>query len=476
MHHRAWRNRICPCLPTARQLRLRRVSNAILGRSWPGITTPRRSSCGSTATAMTTPSAGGVAGSGSTITTPPPRRRCPVSADGVRPASSCSNCGGLRFGTVASSRSGPAGRGPTLTARTGSASPCAGSAPRACRTSSRAWPPPAPTAWARSSWSFPPPLQDRAAVAVAARHLRSAPTGGRGPQPSRDRGAGPPASVSLPDGTGPLASASPPAGARPPASVDPASAGPPSGAGPSDGVGLSASASPPAGAGPPAGVDPAGAGVPASAGDGPSGPRAEAGAVQGRFTTPGRVRSETTLERPTDPRAASAVAALQRHLVEAARARARIAFVRSLLPLAEHARPAALVPLTCEVVPRREPPSISGRLLGRESWCHLRLGADWLVEVWGRGISVIDGHLVVAVNDDRRADLRVTVVRWKPAGGPDGVASRADQSPAVDDGPLVRPARRPDPCARPGPADPDTVRRLGAGLALRPAVSDDLGR
>jgi hypothetical protein len=162
-----------------------------------------------------------------------------------------------------------------------------------------------------------------------------------------------------------------------------------------------------------------------------------------------------------------AALAVQRHLVEAARSRARIAFVGSLVPLAGHARPAALVPLVVEVATRRERPAISGRLLGRDSWCRLRLGADWLVEVWGRGIAVVDGHLVVAVEDDHGPDLAALVVRWEPpqrdAGRDEPPATMPWRDPACPAGSPRRQGLQPSlAAARVVPAGCDG----GAGWAL----------
>ncbi|MBM3683412.1 MAG: hypothetical protein FJW83_02555 [Actinobacteria bacterium] len=102
-------------------------------------------------------------------------------------------------------------------------------------------------------------------------------------------------------------------------------------------------------------------------------------------------------------------------VVDAVRVRLRSAFVASLRRWAEVVRPAALVPLRCGVRPTAGgPPVVRGRLDGRTSGAHLVVDVSWLVDVWGRGIAVVDGDLVVAA-DDRHA----SVLRWRrhPAGG-----------------------------------------------------------
>lgn len=113
---------------------------------------------------------------------------------------------------------------------------------------------------------------------------------------------------------------------------------------------------------------------------------------------------------------------LHLHLAEAARQRARIAFVKSLRPLAAYARPAALVPLSCEIVEHAcgLAPKVDGLLAGRDSWCRLTLPRSWLVDVWGRGVATVDGHFVASIDGQGRAHsgpLEATAVQWSPAGG-----------------------------------------------------------
>lgn len=110
------------------------------------------------------------------------------------------------------------------------------------------------------------------------------------------------------------------------------------------------------------------------------------------------------------------VAELAPWLARALAVRARSAFVASLARETAHRRPDALVPL--QVAPAPEP-AVSGVLRPSGSRVRLGLPVTWLVEVWGRGAQVIDGHLVVAVDatgPDGRPEV-VRVVRWSPAAG-----------------------------------------------------------
>lgn len=92
---------------------------------------------------------------------------------------------------------------------------------------------------------------------------------------------------------------------------------------------------------------------------------------------------------------------LARFLARAVRVRARSAFVRSLSPWRDYARPAALVPFSCRVLADPlAPPVVAGRLQGSTSWCELSVGLPWLVDVWGCGLDVVDGHLVVACSGE----------------------------------------------------------------------------
>ena len=63
--------------------------------------------------------------------------------------------------------------------------------------------------------------------------------------------------------------------------------------------------------------------------------------------------------------------------------------------LAAPGRPAALVPFRCRVG-IAVCPQVAGVLGGRASWCEIVLDGGWLLDVWGRGLAVVDGQLVVA--------------------------------------------------------------------------------
>jgi hypothetical protein len=82
-------------------------------------------------------------------------------------------------------------------------------------------------------------------------------------------------------------------------------------------------------------------------------------------------------------------------LARAVSVRARSAFVRSLAAWPHRARPAALVPFRCRVGIAVSP-QVAGVLGGRASWCEVVLDGGWLLDVWGRGLAVVDGQLVVA--------------------------------------------------------------------------------
>jgi hypothetical protein len=100
----------------------------------------------------------------------------------------------------------------------------------------------------------------------------------------------------------------------------------------------------------------------------------------------------------------------------AVRVRLRTAFVKSLASVSAHRRPDALVPLTIAVEPG--PPAASGRLAQSGSSVELRVGAEWLWEVWAAGGAVVDGRLVLAHRLDRVDG--VAYLDWQPTGAPDG--------------------------------------------------------
>ena len=92
--------------------------------------------------------------------------------------------------------------------------------------------------------------------------------------------------------------------------------------------------------------------------------------------------------------------------------RLRRCFVRSLANVFAHRRPDALVPLTVVVSTGR--PAVTGRLARTGSWAHIRVAPEWLWDVWGAGMALVDNRLVVA-----RRGATLDVVEWRPSGGAD---------------------------------------------------------
>jgi hypothetical protein len=104
-------------------------------------------------------------------------------------------------------------------------------------------------------------------------------------------------------------------------------------------------------------------------------------------------------------------------LAQAVRVRARSAFVRSLAGWGHRARPAALVRFACRVGVGVTP-TVTGRLDGSASWSEVVLDLDWLLRVWGQGLAVVDGRLVLdAVPTAGHADgaaRSLLVLDWRP--------------------------------------------------------------
>ena len=98
-------------------------------------------------------------------------------------------------------------------------------------------------------------------------------------------------------------------------------------------------------------------------------------------------------------------------LDEAVARRLRQAFVRSLGGRGRATGVAALVPLR-PLVGTGVAPAVAGSVRGRASRVDITVDRRWLVDVWGRGAAVVEGQLVLAL-EDRRAQ----VVRWAPDGG-----------------------------------------------------------
>jgi hypothetical protein len=110
---------------------------------------------------------------------------------------------------------------------------------------------------------------------------------------------------------------------------------------------------------------------------------------------------------------------LHRHVARAVEVRARRAFVESLAAWRRQVPIAALVPFRCEVG-LGVVPEVAGVLAGRSSWCTVRLDAAWLRDVWGAGLAVAGGHLVLAVDHGTggaRRSLDVHALRWAPGVG-----------------------------------------------------------
>ena len=94
--------------------------------------------------------------------------------------------------------------------------------------------------------------------------------------------------------------------------------------------------------------------------------------------------------------------------------RARSAFVRSLALVDTQRRPAALIPFSCVVAAPPAAPSMNGRLAPGDASARLTVGPSWLTEVWGRGLSVVDGQLVLRLLPSRNgAAVMVEAVRWQ---------------------------------------------------------------
>ncbi|MCP5028710.1 MAG: hypothetical protein GY929_20745, partial [Actinomycetia bacterium] len=89
--------------------------------------------------------------------------------------------------------------------------------------------------------------------------------------------------------------------------------------------------------------------------------------------------------------------------------RVREAFARSVGGTHLSLGAAALVPFRPQVTDATEP-SITGVLHGRNSRVEVVVPAAWLSRVWGRGAAVVDGHLILDVDDETGL---ATVVAWQ---------------------------------------------------------------
>lgn len=97
---------------------------------------------------------------------------------------------------------------------------------------------------------------------------------------------------------------------------------------------------------------------------------------------------------------------------------------RALPPLREHvnawkAKTGVRIVSGCQVgiVPPTEPAALGGTTDGLAMKVAARLPPRWVVDVWARGISTVDGAFVVGLTDVRSADdLSVVAGRWEPTG------------------------------------------------------------
>ncbi|MEZ5407330.1 MAG: hypothetical protein R2761_04845 [Acidimicrobiales bacterium] len=86
---------------------------------------------------------------------------------------------------------------------------------------------------------------------------------------------------------------------------------------------------------------------------------------------------------------------------------------------------AALVPLAITVASGDDTVSVEGTATGPGRSVALSVGPGWLHRVWGAGAAVIDGHLVLAL-DQQPGGSRATVVVWaRPSGGAGDEPARA---------------------------------------------------
>lgn len=70
-----------------------------------------------------------------------------------------------------------------------------------------------------------------------------------------------------------------------------------------------------------------------------------------------------------------------------------------------------------------QPVRIEGRMDSVSASATVSLSSDWIVHVWGRGIALVDGALVVDATGPSPAAVRV--VRWRPSAREPGVAEPA---------------------------------------------------
>jgi hypothetical protein len=129
----------------------------------------------------------------------------------------------------------------------------------------------------------------------------------------------------------------------------------------------------------------------------------------------------------------SAIVRAERHLGDRAWVFTRAADLESAL--AGRARPAfqecmrawrgrlthQRLMVECWVARPGEPAAVCGLMDDAGAWAGLRLPPRWLVDVWARGVAVVDGCFVLAVHAAEASGRRlsVTALRWErrlPAG------------------------------------------------------------
>ena len=94
---------------------------------------------------------------------------------------------------------------------------------------------------------------------------------------------------------------------------------------------------------------------------------------------------------------------------------------RALRPLREHLNAAKAAVgarmvsgVEVRLIPSGEPPRVEGRVEGISLRAQAWLRGRWPVDVWGRGLAVVDGAFVVEVTDARSpGELEVRAVRWE---------------------------------------------------------------
>jgi hypothetical protein len=67
-----------------------------------------------------------------------------------------------------------------------------------------------------------------------------------------------------------------------------------------------------------------------------------------------------------------------------------------------------------------QPVRVEGRMDSVSASAMVSLSSDWIVHVWGRGMAVVDGALVVEATGSDPVTVRV--VRWRPSAREPGVA------------------------------------------------------